>query len=208
VIDNCEIKSLKACFSIVDGETLIKESALDTNTDFTGVGLDSARIDPGLKEALKDNIREKRWKEWLCKGLWWQRLLKNLSVRIFWMITNFGKSTKSLICWFFGFALAFAVIYFILELCNNGVIFNLRVVCHPWYYTAIRAFYFSIVTMTTLGFGDMYAVVNGVVGHLLIILQVILGYILLGALITRFGILFVGTGPSDKAEKPASNMNL
>ena len=59
----------------------------------------------------------------------------------------------------------------------------------------LRSFYFSIVTMTTLGFGDMYANTNNywlavLCGHLLLGLQVLMGYCLLGALVTRFAVLF------------------
>ena len=74
-----------------------------------------------------------------------------------------------------------------------------------------RAIYFSIVTMTTLGFGDMYANVatnaddiytnvRCVCGHLLLTIQVIMGYVLLGALVTRFAVLFTAGGPSGKFE--------
>ena len=72
-----------------------------------------------------------------------------------------------------------------------------------------RALYFSIVTMTTLGFGDMYANVatefdyryaniRCVCGHLLLVIQVTLGYVLLGALVTRFAVLFTAGGPAGK----------
>jgi hypothetical protein len=59
----------------------------------------------------------------------------------------------------------------------------------------LRCIYFSVVTMTT-GFGDMYAVRTSVIGHCLLLLQVILGYVVLAALVTRFGVLFTGGGPS------------
>jgi len=62
----------------------------------------------------------------------------------------------------------------------------------------LRALYFSIVTMTTLGFGDMYARGQSIFGHLLLILKVLLGYVLLGALVTRFAVFFTGDGPSGK----------
>lgn len=54
----------------------------------------------------------------------------------------------------------------------------------------LRAGYFSVVTMTTLGFGDIHAHPMSPVGHLLVMLQVLIGYVLLGALITRLAILF------------------
>jgi len=65
-----------------------------------------------------------------------------------------------------------------------------------------RALYFSVVTMTTLGFGDMYANAHsfwrGLFGSVLLVLQVILGYVLLGALVTRFAVLFTASGPTAK----------
>ena len=58
------------------------------------------------------------------------------------------------------------------------------------------------ITMTTLGFGDMYASTNGLLRgflrHALLAIQVILGYVLLGALITRFAVLFTAGGPAGK----------
>jgi hypothetical protein len=70
-----------------------------------------------------------------------------------------------------------------------------------WHYfgrALIRPVYFSVVTMTTLGFGDMYANKESIAGHVLLILQVILGYVLLGALVTRFAVLFTAGGPAGK----------
>ena len=58
------------------------------------------------------------------------------------------------------------------------------------------AVYFSIVTMTTLGFGDVYPAPQSALGQILLSVQVILGYMLLGALVTRFAVLFTAGGPS------------
>ena len=72
-----------------------------------------------------------------------------------------------------------------------------------------RSIYFSIVTMTTLGFGDMYASDQywgwrWWTGHLLLMLQVLLGYVLLGALVTRFTVLFTSGGPAGSFDEPAA----
>ena len=64
------------------------------------------------------------------------------------------------------------------------------------YIIPVRAIYFSIVTMTTLGFGDMYAQPGSYLGHILLTIQVLLGYVLLGALVTRFAVLFTSSGPA------------
>jgi hypothetical protein len=49
--------------------------------------------------------------------------------------------------------------------------------------------------MTTLGFGDIRANPKSVSGHILVTTQVIWGYFLLGAIVTRLGILFTSGGP-------------
>lgn len=65
----------------------------------------------------------------------------------------------------------------------------------------LRPIYFSIVTMTTLGFGDMYARKGSWIGHFLLTVQVILGYVLLGAMVTRFAVLFTAGGPAGTFSK-------
>jgi Ni,Fe-hydrogenase I cytochrome b subunit len=61
--------------------------------------------------------------------------------------------------------------------------------------TFLRSFYFSIVTMTTLGFGDMHASHDNLWGYVALIFHVILGYVLLANLVTRFAVLFTANGP-------------
>jgi len=50
----------------------------------------------------------------------------------------------------------------------------------------------------TVGFSDTAANVDNRVAQVLVMFQVILGYILLGALVTRFAILFTSGGPAGK----------
>ena len=52
------------------------------------------------------------------------------------------------------------------------------------------------VTMTTLGFGDIYAKPDCFWGYFFLTAQVILGYVLLGVLITRLAVLFNSDGPT------------
>ena len=79
----------------------------------------------------------------------------------------------------------------------SGVVGDIRGFWH--------ALYFSVVTMTTLGFGDIAANPDSWCGQTLLMVQVILGYVLLGALVTRFAVLFTAGGPAgkfvDKKEK-------
>ena len=194
-------------FSKIDAETVIAECNFDRNTDFTGVGLDAARIGPNLKEAMKNNIRRKQWLRWFKSGPWWQKILKNTTVRPFWWITDYGSSTPRIIYTFLFLAISFGLIYYSFETHPNldGIIHNLRIGKMDDWHVLARSMYFSIVTMTTLGFGDMHAVKNNEIwslyGYLFLSVQVIIGYILLGALVTRLGVLFSGSGIAQKPNK-------
>jgi uncharacterized protein YjbI with pentapeptide repeats len=185
--------------SIVDGNTLFVECELDRKTDFRRVGLDSARIGPATKQLLEYNARRMNWEEWY-KEHWFLQW----PVKLFWSFSDYGKSTWRIIGWFFFLSLAFAAIY---ANCAcwwpPGIVNNLEVEPHLplWHYfllVLLRPVYFSIVTMTTLGFGDMHANESSIWGHVLLTFQVILGYVLLGALVTRFAVLFTAGGPAGK----------
>lgn len=176
-------------YAAVDGETLIGPVLdHDAATDFTGVGLRSARVEPELRAALEANVRRLKWKRWyedhkpLAPLVW-----------LFWQFSDYGTSTRRLITCFFGFAAIFAAIL----CCQPDLVRNLdtirtdneTVVLLPAE-VRLRAAYFSVVTMTTLGFGDIHAAPTSPAGHALLMLQVLVGYVLLGALVTRFAIMF------------------
>lgn len=181
----------------VNSDTLIWDCQIDKTTYFHGVGLYSARIDEQMKQHLKYNIRRSNWEKWynqknrslpeLCNlTIWLARRL----VRCFWGMSDYGKSTWRIIVSFFGLAFIFAVIY---RLWPDFVLVNGEVggLC-----SLFHSFYFSVVTMTTLGFGDIAANPDSWQGQLLLVLQVLLGYILLGALVARLAVLFTGGGPT------------
>jgi len=213
--------------AIVDGETLIwgckinKRRIREKNyTDFAGVGLDSARIQPQIKQLLEYNIRKSNW----C--LWYEKHPKlKWLVKPFWLMSDYGMSTWRIILTFLILAIIFATVYFTCGAVDHyylgikdqpGIVKDLFVPVpakespSDVYYGMIiylRSIYFSVVTMTTLGFGDMYANTESFglrwwFGHLLLIVQVIFGYVLLGALVTRFAVLFTAGGPAGNfAEK-------
>jgi hypothetical protein len=178
---------------------LFVECELDRKTDFRRVGLDSARIGPATKQLLEYNARRTNWESW-----YEEHWLLQWPVKLFWSFSDYGISTWRIIGWFFLLALAFASIY---ANCAcwwpPGIVSNLDVEPHLplWHYfllVLLRPVYFSIVTMTTLGFGDMHANETSIWGHVLLTFQVILGYVLLGALVTRFAVLFSAGGPAGK----------
>jgi Pentapeptide repeats (8 copies)/Ion channel len=193
--------------AIVDGKTLIWDCIDSEKTDFTGVGLDSARVDPRLKVTLQGNIRRKQWQEWYKEGSKLKQKYKKFIVKPFWWASDYGRSTGRIVGCFFGLSIMFALFYYLFGLIDSqGIIANLFTVDQSFggfvvpvpissHIIPIRAIYFSIVTMTTLGFGDMYAQSGSYLGHILLTIQVLLGYVLLGALVTRFAILFTSSGP-------------
>ncbi|MCK5617078.1 pentapeptide repeat-containing protein [Candidatus Pacearchaeota archaeon] len=196
--------------AIVDGSTLLWDKKTGTErdvsrpccriskeTDFEGVPLDSIRVDPHTKQLLEYNIRCKNWKDWYrgeSEKRWKQKLNQFLTfpVRLLWQISDYGRSEGRIVFWFFWLAIMFACVYHIWPSC---VQVNGKVGAFNDFFHAI---YFSIVTMTTLGFGDISANPESWLGQLLLMLQVLLGYVLLGALITRFAVLFTAGGPAGK----------
>lgn len=203
-----DLSSAQCDYAILDGETRIFNCIIDQDTDFTGVGLDSARIDPDLKIELEGNVRRLRWREWYKKKPEFR-----FPVLLFWCLSNYGQSTKRIFGSLMFSTFLFAVIYYCLgiydlgkaqNLRNPGVISNLFVIngnsietssVVPADIVFIRALYFSFVTMTTLGFGDINANPDRIAGHLLLIVQVLIGYLLFSLLITRIAVLFTTGGP-------------
>ena len=175
----------------VDGKTIFWNCFDSAETDFTGTGLDSARVEPVFKEKIKGNVRRIQWRRW-CEN---QSFLRGKMVLIFWDISDYGRSTMQIVKWFGTWAFTYAFIYLSCGLISPpGIINNLMDVSPQL--SALRSIYFSVVTMTTLGFGDIYAQSGSFWGYILLTFQVLMGYILLGALIVRFGILFTSSGPS------------
>lgn len=214
--------------SFLDGTQLF-DCQVDCLTDFRSSNLDNAWCDHKTKNRLKYNIRRLNWEDWYK-----EHSLFKWPVKSFWRLTNYGTDQKSLIGSFLITGLLFTGFYVAFPDAISGLLSVDNVVDMPSSFETIhlgllgdfdvpvnyepvrisqavpgwlipfRAFYFSIVTMTTLGFGDMYAEPMNLLGHILLTFQVLMGYLFLGALITRLGILFQSEGPTDikKDRKP------
>lgn len=188
---NSDLKGCHMRASVVDGSTRFWEGIINRYsknedfTDFTGIPLDNVIIDPPMKQLLEYNIRRKNWEDWYKK-----HYLLRWPVWLFWLISDYGFRTWRIIVTFFGLAIAFGLVYWLFPGC---VIVNCKVgdIRGLWH-----ALYFSVVTMTTLGFGDIAANPDSWAGQALLMFQVILGYVLLGALVTRFAIMFTSGGPA------------
>ena len=197
----------------VDGKTHIEDIVsiyppdipvkVDTQTDFRGVGLEAATVQPDRLGQLQYCCRRLEWEDWYRNTNW----LLEWSTWLFWQVSDYGRSTKRILGWLAILSVVFAAAYGVGEVLSDGGLVsgltttvegNMEVL---WYVVPFRAFYFSVVTMTTLGVGDLVAHHESIPGHFLLAFQTFLGYILLGALITRFAIMFQGGGgPVPKPE--------
>lgn len=205
-----DLRGCSARAAIADGDTMVWECRVSRGTDFTGVGLDSIRSDPPTKELMKYGIRRKNWERWyegitLGGTSWFDedpsekaarqigtalRVLLTSPVRGFWWVSDYGMRTGRIVGMFFALASVFALAYWLRPDCVIvcGDVGDIRGPLH--------AFYFSVVTMTTLGFGDIAANPDSWLGQTLLMIQVILGYVILGLLVTRFSVLFAAGGPA------------
>lgn len=178
-----------------DGRSILYDCDINEDTVFSGSSIRTARLDPGVLQFIEYTTRRKRWREWSQD----HRFLGPLA-RFFLHVSDYGRSTPRVLGWFVWLALAFALVYYAAGCWSeDGLVTHLFLtkenVPIPLPVAFCRAIYFSVVTMTTLGFGDIAAAPTGYWGHILLTLQVLLGYFLLGCLITRLAVLFTTDGP-------------
>jgi len=189
---SADLRGAKFSHAQMDSVTMIDDCKVDKATDFTGVGLDGARIEPRLKALLKYNIRQLGWLDWIKQAPWWR-----WPVWLFWIASDYGASLGRIAITFGGFSLLFACIYWACP----GLVQGLEGAAEAplgGFRLFGRAWYFSIIIMTTLGLGDIFANPESMLGHAILAFHVLMGYVLLGALITRLGILFTADGPAGK----------
>ena len=183
--------------AIVDGSTLLWRCVVDGRTDFRGVGLDNARVSVDLRQRLAYNVRRRNWQRWYGEHDVLQWL-----IRPFWWISDYGMSTSRVIGGFMSLAVLFGGVYWLWAAVSPpGIVTNLTDPADgqgelSGWVMPFRVLYFSVVTMTTLGFGEMHAAARSVWGHVLLTVQVLCGYVALGALVTRLSILFTAGGPA------------
>ena len=175
-IENTNLKGTNFRFVRVDGNTLITgdpKKIIDDDTDFTGVGLSTARVDPKLRTRLERNIRKKHWEEWYD-----QHKILQYPCRLFWWLSDYGTSSTRCIGAFTLLILAACVIYFFITGVAIADIPQL----------------FADTILATFGFGSLFDQLTGPI-RLLLAAHVLAGYFLLAVLITRFAVMFQSLTP-------------
>ena len=175
-IENTNLKGTNFRFVRVDGNTLITgdpKKIIDDDTDFTGVGLSTARVDPKLRTRLERNIRKKHWEEWYD-----QHKILQYPCRLFWWLSDYGTSSTRCIGAFALLILAACVIYFFI---TGAAIADIPQL-------------FADTILATFGFGSLFDQLTGPI-RLLLAAHVLFGYFLLAVLITRFAVMFQSLTP-------------
>ncbi|MCL6332061.1 hypothetical protein EXT51_21545 [Pectobacterium carotovorum subsp. carotovorum] len=178
-----------------NNETYFDLFYVSRETDFRSISFETANYSAGLRQTLQYCNRRHNWEDWYRK----QGKILAFFVKKFWSYSDYGHSTKQIIKSFFSINLFFSIIYFLFPSLINGLDS----------YDPIGSVYFSFVTMTTLGFGDMHAA-DSSIAQIIIITQVLYGYVLLGGLITVLSTLFTADGPPQGLIKhpPPNNTKL
>lgn len=170
--------------------TYFENYDVSSKTDFRTVSFEAANFSQGLRHTLRYCNRRHNWNDWYKN----KSLLLRTFTKLFWTLSNYGFSPKRVITSFALSTLFFAIIYLIFPKLISGID----------QHDFMDSVYFSIVTMTTLGFGDMHAE-NNWVSQVLVIAQVLFGYVLLGSLITMLSDLFYSDGPSQELVRHGSH---
>ncbi len=95
-----------------------------------------------------------------------------LLYRLWWVTSDCGRSFLRWGLWTVAFAVLFSVLYGFVDIDYGDD------------ETPISPIYFSVVTLTTLGYGDVLPASQG--AQMVVIIQVIFGYVMLGGLLSIF----------------------
>ena len=125
------------------------------------------------------------------KASFFDRIFVNTPVRMFWWISDYGRSTVRIIGAFFGLNLLFTFIYLFLSsitlqfMPQTDPIFN-ETISFPMALMQSNMIVFSITDVATRGLNEL--------SMFFVLLHIIIGYVLLAALVTRFAIMFQSVG--------------
>jgi uncharacterized protein YjbI with pentapeptide repeats len=151
-------------------KAIVKGVKYDRSTIFSGAYVDQALGNPQFVREAKDQQFLEEFKS------------KNPRIYKIWNVfADCGRSFLRWALWSLLFAVVFALIYEIIYFCSPAT-FKADFISPTW--SGISFLYYSIVTFTTLGFGDIVPKSPWV--QLLVTLEVILGYVMLGGLISIF----------------------
>jgi len=137
-----------------------------------------------FKSSPKKSLKKKKWEIKHC----WVDTIINAFVRTFWLISNYGSSTKRIIAVFFGWNILWACIYFYILPFLPGINTTVLNVSNIWAaLLQTNLMMFSITDLATEGLA--------LFPMLCVTIHIVVGYFILAALITRLGIMFQNLSP-------------
>lgn len=182
-IEYAHLEGAQFNVAVVNGETLFSNNTIDDTTDFTGTSLSSARIEPELRTKLKRNIRQISWEKWYTKN----KMLA-IPAKVFWKISDYGSSTLSILFTFLFSNVIFMMFYLALRdanLLQGFILSSGNDLLLVYMQTTLVPFGILGIDLTTLSILPVF----------IIFLQVIFGYTILAALVTRMAIMFQNLSP-------------
>lgn len=158
-----DIRGANLRYADVSG-SIVHGIIYNSKTQFRGIDVSGVKGSPRFKQLALDQdyieeMRETKWK----KPLYW-----------LWKVTsNCGRSWVRWALWSCFLAIGFGAVYYSM---GESAFHSLHL---PWsFWTAV---YYSVITFTTLGFGDITPTTS--IAALAVTLEVIAGYVMLGGLV-------------------------
>lgn len=183
IFQDAHLEGAQFILATVNGDTLFVNNTIDTKTNFTGTSLSSARILPELRTQLERNIREIRWEKWYNDN----KILE-IPARVFWKISDYGSSTRSILFTFLFSNFVFTMFYLALRdagLLDGSILSSGNDLLLAYMQTTLVPFGILGITLTDLSLFPVF----------IIFIQVIFGYTILAALVTRMAIMFQNLSP-------------
>jgi len=136
------------------------------DADWIGASFSSADF-TGAYLARREAIDQNYLHEFRSRGQ-----VAEVLYRLWWVTSDCGRSFLRWGLWTVLFALVFGGIYSFVDIDYGS------------HETAVSSLYFSVVTLTTLGYGDVLPASQ--TAQLVVMLEVVLGYVMLGGLLSIF----------------------
>lgn len=197
-----DIKSTDFVLVTVDGETIFTgcpRCCVDDDTNFSGVSLSSARIEPQLLTVLEKNIRKREWEKWYSHhNRFYSRIM-----RLFWWLSDYGTRTDRAIYAFLAVHLTGYLLYMAQAVLSSTVGDSITHLCNFSQLLPLISSQFSkfaaelscqglplTVNYVEYCLGSANLLVTSPFMSFVSFLVTIISYVLLAVLVTRFAIMF------------------
>ena len=170
-------------YVLTDQKCFLSFRRIGTSVGFDGLSLAIPRFDPQTQSQIALHQQRSFW-----KARFREKPVSSLLWRFFWFLSGYGFSLRRLVTSTLLLLAIFTVVVYQMSLHGHFpdlVPSSLPTQTFPQIHRGIRSLYFVVVTMTTLGFGDVSPDKGSASGALFIVLCSVTGYTLFGLFIAR-----------------------